>query len=613
MFAPPIGPDDVRRPDEDRPDGGQHPWNATRRAIRVLVLTAPVAEGHVAAARTLSEDIRRQHEGAEVIVCDVLPALRRPVRWFLHDAYRWQLKTAPWLFGSLFAVLHRSRVSRVAARAVLSLTASKALLRLVRSIRPDVVVSTWPPATTVLGCLRLRGKVRVPVCAPITDFAGLELWADKGADLHLVMHESLVPDVERVAGPGSARLVSPLVSNAFHVPRSAIAARSALGLPSSGTIVVVSGGGWAVGDLRGAALTALEIDDAFVVCLSGRDEEARARLEEAFREEPRVRVLGFIENMSELLAAADVLVHSTGGVTCLEALARGCPIVAYGVLSGHAPLLARRMSALGLAAYARSPEELRTALVAAGDKRIARQRHHVDAATLVLAAVPRVTATMRARLARVMGATAALTVALFVLLASDATYPVVAEALALPESTAVSPSLHAVALVVRGNRQALLALAPIARRDHFRASAAVSGPLTPRDVQRLEEAGLDPLPVLSSTGVASWFEARRQLRSQKAEDHVTGPFEYLAPRDGFSITGYLLARHLGGRPIQIDSTFPASGSGAAPVRAGEILGTELGSAANGGLQRLVSAIRRVERSGLRVSSVQRLTRPRGSS
>ena len=42
---------------------------AARPSVRVLVLTAPVGEGHLAAARTLSEDILRGHEGAGVVVC----------------------------------------------------------------------------------------------------------------------------------------------------------------------------------------------------------------------------------------------------------------------------------------------------------------------------------------------------------------------------------------------------------------------------------------------------------------------------------------------------------------------------------------------------------------
>ena len=80
--------------------------------VRVLVLTAPVGEGHVAAARAIASGIRRQNADAEVVVLDVLPALPRPLRWLLSDAYRWQLQAAPWLFGLLFAALERSRLLR---------------------------------------------------------------------------------------------------------------------------------------------------------------------------------------------------------------------------------------------------------------------------------------------------------------------------------------------------------------------------------------------------------------------------------------------------------------------------------------------------------------------
>ena len=67
--------------------------------VRVLILTAPVGAGHVAAARAVASGIRRQNADAEVVVLDVLPALPRLLRWLLSDAYRWQLNAAPWLFG----------------------------------------------------------------------------------------------------------------------------------------------------------------------------------------------------------------------------------------------------------------------------------------------------------------------------------------------------------------------------------------------------------------------------------------------------------------------------------------------------------------------------------
>jgi len=579
---------------------------AARPVVRVLVLTAPVGEGHVAAARALSEDILRGNEGAAVSVCDVLPALRGPLRWLLDDAYRWQLRAAPWLFGLLFGALRRSRLLRWLARAGLSLAGSRGLLRLVRRYRADVIVSTWPVATTILGCLRLRGKVRVPVCATITDFAGLELWADKGVDLHLVMHESLVAKVERVAGRGSARLVSPLVSAQFLMPRSGAEARRALGLPAEGTIVVVSGGGWAVGDLAGAVETALELDDASVLCLAGRDAATRARLEIAFGGEPRVTVLGFTDRMSDLLAAADVLVHSTGGVTCLEALARGCRIVAYGAPPGHAPLLAREMAALGLVAHARSTAELWAALVAAAGKPAVSLARGIDAASLVLAATPRVAVRLRARLARTAATAAALAVMLFALFASDATYPVVAEALALPESSSLSPAGHAVALVVRGQRRDLLALARIARRDHLRASVAVSGPLASDDVAALRAAGLDLIPELRASGVGSWFEARGQLQGQVARYRLHGRFYYLAPREGFTIADYLLVRELGGAPIQAGYELASNPGHLGSLHPGEVVVATLRLDGDHGLAYLLASIRRIERGGLAVSSVERL-------
>ncbi len=101
----------------------------------------------------------------------------------------------------------------------------------------------------------------------------------------------------------------------------------ALGLPAEGKVVLVSGGGWGVGDLEGAIDAALALADvdawsracaaATTSCIRG----SRAR----FAGEPRVRVEGFTEQMSDWLAAADALVHSTGGLTVLEALRARLP------------------------------------------------------------------------------------------------------------------------------------------------------------------------------------------------------------------------------------------------------------------------------------------------
>ena len=262
-------------------------------------------------------------------------------------------------------------------------------------------------------------------------------------------------------------------------------------------------------------------------------------------------VLGFIDTMSDLLAAADVLVHSTGGVTCLEALARGCPIVAYGGPSGHTPLLAREMAALGLVAHARSHEELRVALTGTRCAAIPRAR------TGRRRGQPRPDrcTTGRGSSAGQAGANGhhdGCSRRHAVRAHSPATRPIPwwprrsrsPRAQRSPRKRAPSQSLSA------AGRATCSAWLSIARRAHLRASVATSAPLTATEIAALRTAGLDPIPELSASGVTAPFDARGQLRRQVTSYTLNGHFYYLAPHEGFTIVDYLLARKLGGAPLQ---------------------------------------------------------------
>ena len=95
------------------------------------------------------------------------------------------------------------------------------------------------------------------------------------------------------------------------------------------------------------------------MCLAGRNEHLADRLRSDFAGDERVHVYGFTDRMPDVLAAADVLVHSTGGVTCLEAMAAGTPVVSYGLPVGHARINTRAMAALDLLLLANDTDELR--------------------------------------------------------------------------------------------------------------------------------------------------------------------------------------------------------------------------------------------------------------
>ena len=142
------------------------------------------------------------------------------------------------------------------------------------------------------------------------------------------------------------------------MPRTRRDAREALDVPAHARMVLVSGGGWGIGDLEGAIETALSDGDTLVVCITGRNEVAREKLEQRFGDNEQVRILGFTEQMSDWMAAADAMIHATAGLTVLEAHIRGCPVVSYGFSAGHLRANNAAFERFGLAEVARSEHEL---------------------------------------------------------------------------------------------------------------------------------------------------------------------------------------------------------------------------------------------------------------
>ena len=69
--------------------------------------------------------------------------------------------------------------------------------------------------------------------------------------------------------------------------------------------------------------------------------------------------LGWRDDVPDLMAAADVLVHNAGGLSCTEALVAGLPVVTYRPIPGHgranAAVLARPGSQRGRAALSSWP------------------------------------------------------------------------------------------------------------------------------------------------------------------------------------------------------------------------------------------------------------------
>lgn len=299
----------------------------------------------------------------EIVTEDGLAAMGRLVSTIGESApgivfYRFQ-----WLWDLGFWFFAGFGPTRRGTQALLERVGGGRLVRLVERTRPDAIVSVYPVTTEVLGRLRRKGRIAVPVVAAITDLSALRYWAAPGADVHLLTHPESEEEVREITGDATAvQAVHGLTGAEFARPRSRAEARAALGLPADGKIVLVSGGGWGVGDVEGMIDVALgNADVAQVVCLCGRNDELLKRIGRRFGH-LRVRAEGFTEQMGDWMAAADALIHSTGGLTILEAHIRGCPAISFGWGRGHIRMNNAAFRRFGLADVAIGTDELRASL-----------------------------------------------------------------------------------------------------------------------------------------------------------------------------------------------------------------------------------------------------------
>jgi processive 1,2-diacylglycerol beta-glucosyltransferase len=339
---------------------------------RVLILTADIGAGHDLPAHLLAEAIAARAPDAEITTVDGIQAMGRIVQEVGRRGSEFVLGRLPWLFDVQYFLIARFRPTRWFGSNLLYLLGRRGLERAIASADPDVIVSTYPGTTETIGRLRLAGRLRRPCVSAITDLAALGYWAHPGVDRHLIIHEESRAEVRAIAGARTEIVhVRGLSRPEFEAPPERAAARTALGLPADGPVVVVSGGGWGVGDVERAARSVLAIPAATAVCLCGINEGLKTRMRAAFGREPRVRVEGFTDRMADWLSAADVLVHSTAGLTVLEAQMCGTWAISYGWGVGHIRVNNRAYRRWGLADVASGPSELAAALrraLAAGER-----------------------------------------------------------------------------------------------------------------------------------------------------------------------------------------------------------------------------------------------------
>jgi processive 1,2-diacylglycerol beta-glucosyltransferase len=334
--------------------------------LRVLVFSATFGAGHVRAAEALIESIHNLSAGAEVTHIDCWAVLSKNLNEVFKDFYIGMIKHTPKLWGKFYYVTSAISPDSVFQRGLNNIGQSK-YLTYIREFQPDLIICTYPTVAGVLADLRLKQLLDVPLVAVVTDYAVHSQWIHHGVDLYIVGCADICSSfISRGIDPGRIKVTGIPVSSKFERDLNRSEIMDGLGLLPNRPTVLIMGGAYGVlsemKDLCRTLADTLTPCQSIVVC--GQDKNLYESLDELVEnaQNPVLR-FGYVNNVEELMTAADVIITKAGGLTVSEALTKRLPIIVYKPIPGQEQENALFLEKIGAGITARTRVELEKILL----------------------------------------------------------------------------------------------------------------------------------------------------------------------------------------------------------------------------------------------------------
>ena len=325
---------------------------------RVVILTTSFGAGHFKAAQAVEQALKQSNTTVQTRVIDSFTTAAPRITRAVIGLYLAILARVPSLYGMLYRWGNHAKTALV-GRNFMSIRLAVSTETQLADFPPQSIICTHASPTGAICQLKKQGKLKVPVIAAITDFVVHRFWIYDEVDLYTVMHEQtaqgllaagVAPDKIQVAG-------IPIAAN-FRVAPPKVELQRKLGLAADMPAVLVMGGGTGALPMDNIVteLNRCKIPLQLLV-VAGRNEPLRRRLQEITSVNV-VHVFGFVDNIHELMGAADLLVTKPGGLSAAEALAMGLPMVLFRPIPGQEEGNANFLSEAGVACCVRELSEL---------------------------------------------------------------------------------------------------------------------------------------------------------------------------------------------------------------------------------------------------------------
>lgn len=238
----------------------------------------------------------------------------------------------------------------------------------VRKRPPLAVVCTHITAANVAVGARMLSGVSFPIISVPTDYETEGLWPHLYTDLFCVASESMAETLRPRKVPEERILITGIPTrDDFRERYDKRQVRDELGLPQDKQVVLALAGAYLprpyvrFRDTLDTILPYLHsFENLHLAIVAGNDEDYARHLRSECTELGlgNVTVFDYVERMAALMAASDLVICKSGGLTVTECLCARVPMILLGKAYGQENINVRTLTANGAAMHATTAREL---------------------------------------------------------------------------------------------------------------------------------------------------------------------------------------------------------------------------------------------------------------
>lgn len=335
---------------------------------KILLLHIEAGHGHKKVAEAVAQELKKQNPpDTQVEIRDALEFTDRQFAVQYPKIYFWMVMHAPWLWGFFFYFTDNPLVYWFIKplRHLWNFIHAFNLRKHLQKNEYDMLIFTHFLPAEVAASMKRKGLIKSKLITIVTDVIPHQVWINQGTDLYWAMaEESKAALINRGISAEKILVKGIPISSIFNEPISRNSVNNKFGFSDNRFTILFTSGSFGTGpteELLEILKDWKEKVQAIVVC--GKNQPLFDLLQKkkdglAFP----VHIFGFINNMHEMMSAADLMFAKPGGATMCESLVKKVAMIIMSPIPGQETYNAKWLIQHNAAVQIEKAEEIRPIL-----------------------------------------------------------------------------------------------------------------------------------------------------------------------------------------------------------------------------------------------------------